>query len=453
MNYASAIKYLNGFINFERLPEPRMDTREDDIFRFRELLTELGDPQDDYSIVHIAGTKGKGSTAAILGSVLRAAGYRVGLYTSPHLVSVRERIKVDGRMVSKQQFASLLNRIKNCSSLIENGRDISFRTVFEHLTAAAFLEFNRRKVDIAMIETGLGGRLDATVVVDPILSVLTPIGLDHTAILGDTISQIAADKACIIKPDVHCVSAPQSPEAMNELKKRALSINSTLSVAPRAELFDIIRADMHGTHFRFKNSHMRAGQFYINLPGNFQLENVSTVFTSLGILDSLGFRVSDEAIRRGLSRVNWAGRFQVLPGSPRVVLDGAHNAFAVKTLCDALRQLSPDVRYRVVFSVMRHKPVQEMLRILSERCSKFYLAPLRFPKGLPGADIICDAQKTGLSAQLFDNIPSAFDCARREALSGEIVLATGSLYLVGEIIRHIRGIPVPPEDGRIDDFV
>ncbi len=453
MKYKDAIQYLNGFINFERLPEPRMDTREDDLLRFRRLLEKLESPQKNYPVVHIAGTKGKGSTAAILASILRTAGYSTGLYTSPHLITVRERLRIRGRMVSKREFASLISRIKLVSDVNGLNSNLAFRTVFEYLTAAALLWFSERKVDIAIIETGLGGRLDSTNVLDPVLTIHTPIGLDHTAVLGDTIAEIARDKAQIIKPGVPAVSAPQDKEAKNELINYARKSGSEITFARGADEFTLQRSGLWGSKFRVNNSLIKQTECFCNLPGKFQLDNISTVFLALEQLRKLGFEALPQSITTGLRNIRWQGRMQHIKGNPQIILDGSHNTLAVKALLDGVGDSTDIKNFKVVFSAMKGKPVREMLELLRALTEKLYLAPLAFPKGMSAVEMAKNADLTGCKYKLYEDIPLAFARAKSEAKDNEIIIATGSLYLVGEVLRYLKGLLPPPKDGMIDDDI
>ena len=455
MDYQEAIAYLNSFINFERLPEPRFNTTVRDLSRFRSQLRELGDPQADYPIIHIAGTKGKGSVAAILSSILQSAGYKVGLYTSPHLITVRERIRVNNRIVSKREFSSLINRIRVSKDHTISSQNQAYRTVFEHLTAAALLFFARRRVDVAVIEAGLGGKLDATVVVDPILSVITPIGLDHTAILGERISEIAADKAHIIKHNVPSVSATQEPDAAQELVKRAEGVSSTLIFAKGSTEFEVVSHDFTGQCLKCPEASGWLGteEIRLSLPGRYQLDNLSTALTCVESLKRNSFPITPEAVRTGLSKVKWTGRLQFVRKPFRMVLDGSHNTLAMRVLLDSLNDLVPGSKLRVIFSALRSKPVSGMLKILSSNAVKFYLVPLSFPKGMPVNDLSHHAEDGGLSFAVCNDVPAAIEQSVQETRKGEMILVTGSLYLVGEVLRFRRGYPIPPSDGRIDDFI
>jgi dihydrofolate synthase/folylpolyglutamate synthase len=450
MNYSQAIARLNGFIDFERLPEPRFSTTPEDIDRFRTLLEELGAPHRRYSVIHIVGTKGKGSTAAMLTAVLRAAGYRVGLYTSPHLISVRERIRLNGRMVSKVDFAKLISRTLATADSRPDSGQLAFRTVFEHLTAAALLYYARQRADIVVVEAGLGARLDATIVLDPALSIITPIGLDHTQVLGDKISKIAADKSHAIKPGVVAVTAPQTPEAMRELTGRAKEVGSHLVTAPGRDEFEVKELSLRGTRCRAAQRNWIKSNLQVRLPGRFQLDNASVVLSALELLRNRGWRIPDDAVGEGLRSVLWFGRLHYLSDKFGVVLDGSHNALSMKAVCDALAELAPDTRWQVVFSALMSKPVLEMMEILAPLTAEFQLAPIRFPKAAPVEQLVAAVESVNVPFRVYRSVPRAYEGALSRCRIGHRALVTGSFYLVGEVMRHRRGLKPPPVGGKID---
>ncbi|MCF7810748.1 bifunctional folylpolyglutamate synthase/dihydrofolate synthase [bacterium] len=451
MTYQQAISHLNSFINFERLPELNYNTRDKDIDDFRNLLDLLGNPHFDYPTIHIAGTKGKGSTAAMLASVFQAAGYKVGLYTSPHLISVRERIRINGRMVSKQEFTLYIKQISDTLTKSDVNLRTAYRTVFEHLTAAAMLHFSRKKVDVAIFEAGLGGKLDSTIVLNPILSILTPIGLDHTAILGETISEITSDKAHIIKQSTPVVSSQQTPEAKSQIVKRSKSALSSLSFAPGRDEFEVIESNYKYQLVRTSRNWLNSSAIRINLAGQFQLDNLSTVLDSIEILRKSGFNINRQAILRGLLKVRWAGRLQYIKSKPPIILDGSHNELALGVLIDAVMKLNGFKGISVIFSAIRGKPAIQMLKMLSKISETIFLVPLSFPKALPLEELFSIAQSEGITCQKCNDINAAIDQAKNRADPNNTILITGSLYLVGEVLRYLRKIPPPPIDGRIDD--
>lgn len=430
-----------------------MNTREVDLRRFKRLLHELGNPQNDYPKIHIAGTKGKGSTAAILASILHASGLKVGLYTSPHLVSVRERISVEGSDISKRDFASVLTRIEKCSHRLDGEPNLAFRTVFEHLTAAAFLYFSKRKVDIAIIETGLGGKLDSTVVIEPVLSILTSIGLDHTAILGDTIGEIATDKAHIIKRGIPSISAPQTEEARDCLKKQAVKVQSNLIFTEGRNEFKLNNQDSSGIQAFSNRSWLHNSLLELNLAGEFQLENTSVALTAIEQLNNLGFNISSTEVRQGLKSVRWNGRLQMIRQTPLILLDGSHNALATDVLLTSLEKLELPSKIDVIFAALKGKPVKEMLLKLGSIARKIYLTEISFPKAMPLEELETIATSLNLD---FSSEPGLAKCIKdAKSIAGEegVILITGSLYLVGEVLRIEKGLQPPPSDGRIDDAI
>ncbi len=450
MNYEESIHYLNSFINFERLPERQFTTREEDLDRLKLILDKLGNPQQNYPIIHIAGTKGKGSTAIVLGSILKSAGYKVGVYTSPHLLSVRERIRTNGYSIVKIDFARSIRYVKQAIEMINGPLAASYRTLFEILTAAMFAHFSLKKIDVAVIEAGLGGKLDATNIVEPILSIITPVGLDHTAILGETISEIAADKAHIIKAGVPAVTAQQDENALTEIKKRANEVSAKLTIAPPSnELFDRIEYDFE--QYFCKLIAVRKEKVFATLQsvGKYQADNLATALTAVEQLRISGFKIPLEACIEGFRSSRMRGRMQYIKSNPPIILDGAHNDMAMKSVRESIDGITP-APLRVVISSMKSKPLHRMIRSLADRTVKFYLAPICFPKSKDESELREAAEEADVSFQLYSDVPTAFEAAKREAEREELILATGSFYLIGEILRHRSGKPKPPETGVID---
>ena len=453
MNYTQAIAYLNSFINFENLPDAHFHTGNRDIKRYKSLLIKLGSPQTAYPIIHIAGTKGKGSTTAILESVLVENGYKVGLYTSPHLISVRERIRINKQMVSQETFAGLISQIAGGANSLKQDQADTFRTVFEHLTTAALLCFANENVDVAIIETGLGGRLDATIIVDPILSILTPVGLDHMAILGSTVEEIAMDKVHIIKQNVPSVSAQQTTSVRKIIGDRVALVNSNHKIADAVGMFTNVRLNSNHIEFDLENDVVNGRNIALNLNGSYQLENLSTALCALSVLMSQGFTLENHATIEALGKVNWDGRFQQIDSNPLVIIDGAHNKFAVETVIKSLKEQYPKKRWRIVFSTLKSKPWAEMLGVLYELSPDIYITPLNFTKTLDTSAFKAEIINIAVSTRFYENAVDAFNAAYNDTSVDEGVLVIGSLYLVGEIMRLYAELPPPLSDGKIDDRI
>lgn len=352
----------------------------------RALLALLDHPERATRFLHVAGTNGKGSVCAMLDAILRAAGHRVGLYTSPHLVNFRERIRVNGAWIDETRVATLLTRVR------DGTRDWPHApTFFEIVTAIAVRHFADTACDYVVLETGMGGRLDATNAVTPIVSIITPIGLDHTQWLGETLAKIAAEKAGIIKPGVPAISAPQAPEA--ELVLRA-----------------------HGAE-EFVHSPI-SPDITVNLPGSHQRENAAL---AVAALRAAGISVDDFAIREGLRSVQWPGRFQRIGN---FVLDGAHNAHGSAQLVKTWREVFGDARAPVIFGAMRDKDYAAMLDALTPIATEFTFVPIDSPR----------AEAPARLAEVHPGRPLA---SLREALdqADGRTLVTGSLFLVGEALE------------------
>lgn len=389
--------------------------------------------------VHLAGTKGKGSTAALIASVMSVAGYRTGLYTSPHLLDFRERIRLDGKMISKAHLVRLMASI---SPLVEEMNDHAYLgkiTSFEVMTALAFEFFHRQQATFQVIETGLGGRLDATNVITPNLSVLTPISLDHTEVLGDSLAKISAEKAGIIKHFVPVVSAAQRPEAMAVIRERCLKTGSKL-----IEVTDGYKAELLGYTAQGQSLKLsgRQAEYRLCLPllGHYQRQNALTALASLEVLIEGGFKISPEDICEGFRRTKWPGRFEVIKGNPLLVLDGAHNQEAVAELLLSLEEYLAAVKIEkekrvLVFGTSFDKNVQAMSALLARYFGTVVLTQSVHPRAMK-PDLLRKAfDGRGLKVLEADSVPKALELAGRIAPADGLMCVTGSLFVAAEALK------------------
>ncbi|MBI2877796.1 MAG: bifunctional folylpolyglutamate synthase/dihydrofolate synthase [Candidatus Tectomicrobia bacterium] len=401
--------------------------------RTERLLEQLGAPHRGLRAIHIAGTNGKGSTAAMTSSILRAAGYRVGLYTSPHLMEVRERIRIDGESISEERLAALIGRIR--SGLFSGGGREEV-TYFEFLTVLALTCFQEERVDLAVVETGLGGRLDATNVITPLVSAITRIDSDHTEHLGSDLVEIAREKAGIIKPGIPVVSSEQRAEVASCLEEVCRAHGVQLILQGRDFRGEILSSDREGVRFHFSGSRGRLQGLRTPLLGRHQAENAATALAICQELGEEGFPCSEEAIRCGLERTCWRGRIEILSHDPLVIVDGAHNPAAISALQDALEELFPSKRKIMVFGVLKDKDYAKMLATLAPWAEKLVLTRPPIDRG---ADPTHVAEKLGLNFQqkgvIIKDAPAALDYARQCASAGDLVCVTGSLYLVAEALK------------------
>jgi len=384
------------------------------------LLAALDNPHRRLAVVHVAGTNGKGSVCAMLESVLRASGFKTGLYTSPHLVDFSERFRVNGSEINADRLDEYIHQMETVADTVEAETGLRGATFFEISTAIAFQYFADEGVDVAIIETGMGGRWDATNVVIPLVSVISHIDIDHTNFLGDTIEKIAAEKAGIIKPGRPVVSAPQSDEVMTVLRKTGEPVICS------SEAVSVVKV---GTPQKLKiETHSRSLP-PINLPllGECQRENCAVAVAALEVLaDMLGF---EPAFKKGLESASWPARFQMLSSEPLVILDGAHNPSASRALVKTLKENYPKHRIGFIFGFLEDKDSVEFLRILKPLVVKAWTIAIDAPRGMTAEQAEAKARAAGLAADAVD-VAAAWDAARAWAAEPDrLIVIAGSLYL------------------------
>jgi len=445
-SYERALDYLYSFINFEHKSLDRYQASKIDAERPRRLLALLGTPHDQYPSIHIAGTKGKGSVAAMCAAAMRAAGLRVGLYTSPHLREFRERIRVltpmdaDGR-IPEEAFAYQMDRVRQ---VIDEAPGITW---FEIVTAIAFMHFAEMSVDVAVVEVGLGGRLDATNVLTPEVSVITSLSLDHTQLLGDTLAQIAYEKGGIIKPGIPVVAAMQKDEALETLEQIALERSAPLTVVGRDWRYRVAREsrDAHLEQRLFVEESAdpdfipRGSEFYVALPGAHQLENAAVALAALETVRGRFHALDINAMQAGLATVRWDGRLQVLQeGSdrPTVVVDCAHNDDSAARLVAAL---TTDFQYRrliLIFGAPEDKNVAGMLSRLGPLADRIIMTTANHPRSAAPEQLAQMVAELGTSAAITHSVAAALDMALDEAEAGDLIMAAGSIIVIGDLLNH-----------------
>ncbi len=438
MNYDDAVAYLTRFINYELTPAGSAGAPAWDLDGFRLFLADLGSPERRFPSILIAGTKGKGSVATLVAGALRASGLRVGLYTSPHLTSLRERIVVDGALISPEEFAACIVAV---SPSLDGRPGIApcYRTWFEIVTAAAFLHFGAARVDIAVLEVGLGGRLDATNVVEPLVSVITSISLDHTHTLGATLGAIAIEKAGILRPGVPAVTAPQRREAHRAIIAEARRRGAVLHEPPRDFSWEEREVDRGGSVFDYRGARS-LDAVHVALPGTFQVQNAAVAMKAIELLGGAGFPVSDDAVRGAFASARWAGRFEEIAGAPLILLDGAHNPYSIEEMLASVERIYPGRRIVALFAASRDKDQRGMLAALHARAAHILLTEAPNTRNAPVGALLAVAE--GVSATPpREAIPSPADAlerAREIARDGDLILVTGSLYLVGVVRELLR---------------
>jgi len=418
-----------------------------DLAHMRVLLAALDNPERRFPSVLIAGTNGKGSTASTLASILQASGSRTGLYTSPHLVRINERIRIDGEQIGDDDFALVHDLVdRTAERLVSEGELPWHPSFFEMLTAIAFEHFARRKVDIAVLEVGMGGRLDATNVVDPRVSVITDISLDHQKYLGDTVAEIAAEKAGIIRQGGVVVTLPQQPQANDVigntiLKLGARAVNAVPYVPPVSPASSEYRADNAAkTPVSRYPMQVMGEQILVETPllGRHQLRNVALAIATAEELSRQDFPVTASSIERGIRETHWPGRFHVLPakgGSPEYVFDVAHNPAGAWALRSTLSAGYPDRPLTFVFGAMRDKAIGEMAEILFPLADRVIATRADNPRSASPEEIREAASRTSTQIEEAADVAAAIEIAKTESRTDSVVVITGSIYIVGEAMR------------------
>ena len=449
--WQTALDRLYGLANWETRPPGTEPTFELD--RMRRILDALGRPEQRWPALHVAGTNGKGSTCAMLAAVLRQAGYRVGLYSSPHLHSLRERIQVDGQPISEAEVCAWLD------AQAELFASEPAMTTFEALTALAFDHFAREAVDIAVVEVGLGGRLDSTNLVEPVVCAITAIGMDHAAVLGGTLAAIARDKAGILKPGVPAVIAPQAPEASMAIRAVSDRVGS-----PRFEVEKIWRLETPefgpGGQVVVLEPRRADGRRYrlsLGLAGAFQAANAATAVAVLELLGQAGWRIDAEVIHRGLAAARWPARFERFDTagvtgrrpSPMLLIDAAHNPPAAEALIAALDGCYPGRPRLWILGFSSDKDVDSVLATLLRRKEPVLAIRAGHPRAMSAEAVAALAASHGVAAEAMPSAAAAIDRALAEAEPQAVVVAAGSIFAAAELRlawSRMGGFPVPPFD-------
>ncbi|MCH7700405.1 MAG: bifunctional folylpolyglutamate synthase/dihydrofolate synthase [Planctomycetes bacterium] len=441
--FRSAMVYLGKLANLEQLPRVEYNSKNFSVARMGRLLGVLGHPERRYRVCHLAGTKGKGSTATMLTAMLAKCGYRVGLFTSPHLLSVRERICVGGEMITEQQFTRGLNGVIQACQRAR----ITRPTYFEVITALGFQHFADAEVDFAVIETGLGGRLDSTNVVQPEVCGITSISIDHVAQLGSSLTGIAEEKAGIIKEGVPVISAPQRPEVKGVLRRVAEARSAPIRFAGEDGMLFSFRFESSqgiGPHTRLSLTTQTSRFEHIHVPllGDHQAINCALALGMMDALKSRGVAIDDQLATDGLAGVSLAGRMEVVHEDPRILVDGAHNAASVEALMRAIGQNVPYDSMVVIFGCHRDKDVAGMLRHIQLGADKVIFTSTGSPRSIAPADLAARfGELCGKMAQVAEDVEEALHIAQSAVDSEDLICVTGSFVLVGRVKRLFGAVP------------
>lgn len=423
--YNLALDYLYSFVDYSLKHSSELAKADFNLGRMRQLMARLGDPQERYPSIHVAGTKGKGSTSALCAAALQAGGKKVGLYSSPHLQDYTERIQVDGKPVSHAELAELVELVKPAVA------QIPLLTTFEITTALAFVYFERQKVDAAVIEVGLGGRLDATNIINPRVAVITSLSYDHTAVLGNTLTLIAGEKAGIIKPGVPVVSSPQKEEALKVLENIAAERACEFTLVGREVLYTAGEHTLNGQDFQVSRPGFPTVEFCIPLLGQHQVENAATAYAAL---HAGGFDLTEAQIAQGFARVKWPCRFEIASLEPTLIYDSAHNEDAFERLTQTLQTYFPGRKVVMILGISEDKHLVAMLKAIQPLIDTLIVTRADHPRALEAEKISATAQEIGLRCEVSIPVKTALKRALEIGQkNGSIILSAGSMFVTAEV--------------------
>ena len=440
--YQNTLDYLYSFVDYSLTKADRLAQAKFDLTRMQRLLEELGNPHHTFPSIHITGTKGKGSVTAMCTSVLRQAGYKVGMYTSPHLEDYAERIQVNGENIPHAALVSLVETMKPA---IEKIKDL---TTFEITTALAFLYFYQRKVDVAVVEVGLGGRLDATNVLLPEVSVITSISYDHTFVLGNTLAEIAREKGGIIKEGVPVVCAPQEKEAWDVIHEIATTHHSRLISVGKdtigkklqqtldyqtVEISDFTNSELLVDN----NDRFDPKKLIIQIPllGDHQVENATVAYAALNQFRQRSLPLTDDQIIRGFPQTVWQGRFEIISRNPPVILDCAHNRESIQQLVNTLQQVFPKYKPLLIFGASEDKDIQGMFADIMPLVDEIIVTRSFHPRAIAAEKLQVLAEPYHRPIKVNENVAEALWLALERIRSDQLVVITGSIFVVAEA-RH-----------------
>ncbi len=410
-----------------------------DLRRVEELLARLGNPHLGARSVHIAGTNGKGSTAAMVASALTASGYTTGLYTSPHLHTWRERIRVNGELISEEEFVSLVERVKPEVEAVNQKATYGQLTTFELLTALGFAHFKLKGVDFQVLEVGLGGKFDATNVINPEVCIITSISFDHTEVLGSSLAEIAAEKAGIIKPSCVVVTSPQPDEVGKVIEETCFNYGVEWVRVGSDVTWQGLSSNLNRQLFQVKG---RLGSYELSIPllGDYQLGNAATAVAALEVLAGKGFDISKDSIISGLAQVGWPGRFQILSHYPLLIVDGAHNPDSARRLKQSLKQYFDFDRAILVIGVSSDKDIAGIVSELVPLFDKVIITHSCHPRAMALPLLKAEFRRHGVDAQTVETVSEALSLALALAGNRDLVCVAGSLFVVAEAIEQAKAL-------------
>ena len=430
--YQRSLDFIYSFIDISTTRNLRYSPDKFNLSRMYRVMSLLGDPDHNYDIVHVAGTKGKGSICAMTASIMKEARYKVGLYSSPHMIDFRERIKVNNNEISRQTLTNYVMKLRPIFNSVEK------ISTFEIITAIAFKYFTDQQVEIAIIEVGMGGRLDATNVVQPIVSIISPVSHDHMKILGNTLAKIAKEKAGIIKKSIPVIISPQKKSAKEEIERIAKRKGSIIIDTSENYEFEQKKYSLEKQSFVIKEKLIHPSDTYgpiyeIPLLGDHQINNAITAYACVMRLRKLGYKINESALKNGFSKVEWPGRFEVVCQKPLIIVDGAHNRDSFRKLKNTIKKYLTGKKVILIFGASEDKEVQLMLKIIKPYIDQFIFTKSEHPRAMEIDKLEKYASNIDLENYSISEIDSIIPLILRKSLQKKAYIASGSIFIAGAI--------------------
>jgi len=431
--YSQALDYIYSFVDYSLTRNLRYSPEKFNLNRMRDFLKLLDNPQQNYKIIHIAGTKGKGSTGAMIASILNRSGLKTGFYTSPHMIDFNERIRIGDEQISHQE---IINYIDKLIPMIERVPEL---TTFEIITGLAFKYFADRKIDFGVIEVGLGGRFDATNVVQPKVSVITSISHDHTKVLGKTLKKIAFEKAGIIKKGIPVIVSKQKSSPLEEIKRIAHERNVRMIYAPEIYSVKVGPYSLERQSFILQRDKQKPVDIFISLLGDHQIDNAVTAFACIEELKRQGIDIDSDAISLGFKNINWPGRFEVINKKPLVIIDSAHNLDSFRKLAATIRKYLPEQQVLLIFGASEDKEVEKMLNIIKPLIKNLIITRSEHPRAMEINKIEGIATHLNIPFVIEENIKNAIGEALVRSDDLTAIVAAGSIFIAGAVKENFKG--------------
>lgn len=425
MNYQDAMEWIHNRHKFGIKPG---------LQRMEWLMSRLGNPEQHLQAIHVAGTNGKGSTISFIRNMLQAHGYTVGTFTSPYVVTFNERISINGKPLADEEWAELVDKIKPLAEELET-LPLGGPTEFEVITALAILYFSEHPQDIVLMETGLGGRLDSTNVISPILSVITSIGKDHTAILGETMEEIASEKAGIIKPGVPVITGVENPNALNVIKQKAIIEDAKLdTLGDQFQIIDVSTTPI-GEQFNFTNEMINWDELVIHMKGKHQMKNAALAIQAV---TQCLTHVSEEKVREGLLTTSWVGRFEQVFDHPPIILDGAHNEEGIQAMTQTVRDHYHDKKKHLLFAALHDKPLDKMVPLFTNTFDTVTFTSFSFPRATNPEELysLSSHPRKDKTYDWKEFVMESMKTLSKE----EVLIISGSLYFISEVRKFFENI-------------